>query len=155
MGDLIIKKIVETSFGFLPYLIAFSIISYVVKSRPGLFNDLTPTRERAQAEKILSWSGLLMMLVISVELYLTPNDLFTASEAYWLNILPLVWLALTLYRKDIPGDRTATNVGIWTLAPYAAYALSPKEMPGSTWLILCLFGAAFLVGIWRDGKRPA
>ena len=155
MGDLIIKKIVETSFGFLPYLIAFSIISYVVKRRPGLFNDLTPTRERAQAEKILSWSGLLMMLVISVELYLTPNDLFTASEAYWLNILPLVWLALTLYRKDIPGDRTATNVGIWTLAPYAAYALSPKEMPGSTWLSLCLFGAAFLVGIWRDGKRPA
>lgn len=155
MGDLIIKKIVETSFGFLPYLIAFSIISYVVKSRPGLFNDLTPTRERAQAEKILSWSGLLMMLVISVELYLTQNDLFTASEAYWLNILPLVWLALTLYRKDIPGDRTATNVGIWTLAPYAAYALSPKEMPGSTWLSLCLFGAAFLIGILRDAKQPA
>ena len=155
MGDLIIKKVVETSFGFLPYLIAFSIISYVVKSRPGLFNDLTPTRERAQAEKILSWSGLLMMLVISVELYLTQNDLFTASEAYWLNILPLVWLALTLYRKDIPGDRTATNVGIWTLAPYAAYALSPKEMPESTWLSLCLFGAAFLVGTSRDMHRPA
>ena len=155
MGDLIIKKIVETSFGFLPYLIAFSIISYVVKSRPGLFNDLTPTRERAQAEKILSWSGLLMMLVISVELYLTQNDLFTDSEAYWLNILPLVWLALTLYRKDIPGDRTATNVGIWTLAPYAAYALSPKEMPESTWLSLCLFSAAFLVGTLRDAKRPA
>jgi hypothetical protein len=155
VGDLIIKKIVETSFGFLPYLIAFSIISYVVKSRPGLFNDLTPTRERAQAEKILSWSGLLMMLVISVELYLTQNDLFTASEAYWLNILPLVWLALTLYRKDIPGDRTATNVGIWTLAPYAAYALSPKEMPESTWLSLCLFGAAFFNGILRDAKRPA
>ena len=154
MGDLIIKKIVETLFGFLPYLIAFSIISYAVKSRPGLFNDLTPTRERAQAEKILSWSGLLMMLVISVELYLTPNDLFTASEAYWLNILPLVWLALTVYRKDIPGDRTATNVGIWTLAPYAAYALSPKEMPESTWLSLCLFGAAFLVGTLRDAKRP-
>jgi hypothetical protein len=96
-----------------------------------------------------------MMLVISVELYLTQNDLFTASEAYWLNILPLVWLALTLYRKDIPGDRTATNVGIWTLAPYAAYALSPKEMPGSTWLSVCLFGAAFFVGILRDIKRPA
>ena len=80
MGDLIIKKVVETSFGFLPYLIAFSIISYAVKSRPGLLNDLTPTRERAQAEKILSWSGLLMMLVISVELYLTQNDLFTAPK---------------------------------------------------------------------------
>ena len=155
MGDLIIKKVVETSFGFLPYLIAFSIVSYVVKSRPGLFNDLTPTRERSQAEKILSWSGLLVMLVILVELYLTQNDLFTASETYWLNILPLVWLALTLYRKDIPGDRTATNVGIWTLAPYAAYALSPKEMPGSTWLSVCLFGAAFFVGILRDIKRPA
>jgi hypothetical protein len=153
--DLIIEKVVGTLFSFLPYLIVFSIISYVVKSRPGLFNDLTPTRERSQAEKILSWSGLLVMLVILVELYLTQNDLFTASEAYWLNILPLVWLTLTLYRKDIPGDRTATNVGIWTLAPYAAYALSPKEMPGSTWLSLCLFGAAFLVGTWRDAKRPA
>jgi hypothetical protein len=153
--DLIIEKVVVTLFSFLPYLIVFSIISYVVKSRPGLFNDLTPTRERSQAEKILSWSGLLVMLVILVELYLTQNDLFTASEAYWLNILPLVWLTLTLYRKDIPGDRTATNVGIWTLAPYAAYALSPKEMPGSTWLSLCLFGAAFLVGTWRDAKRPA
>ncbi len=35
-----------------------------------------------------------------------------------------MWLGLTFFRKDIPGDRTATNVGIWTLAPYAAYALS-------------------------------
>jgi hypothetical protein len=147
---LIIEKVVGTLFNFLPYLIAFSIISYVVKSRPGLFNDLTPTRERTQAEKILSWSGLLVMLVILVELYLTNNDLFTASEAYWLNILPLLWLTLTVYRKDIPGDRTATNVGIWTLAPYAAYALSPQEMPGSTWLSLCLFGAAFVIGIWRE-----
>lgn len=153
--DLIIEKAVGTLFSFLPYLIAFSIISYVVKSRPGLFNDLTPTRERTQAEKILSWSGLLVLLVILVELYLTQNDLFTASEAYWLNILPLLWLALTVYRKDIPGDRTATNVGIWTLAPFAAYALSPKEMPGSTWLSLCLFGAAFFIGIWREGKQPA
>lgn len=69
--DLIIEKAVGTLFSFLPYLIAFSIISYVVKSRPGLFNDLTPTRERTQAEKILSWSGLLVMLIILVELYLT------------------------------------------------------------------------------------
>ena len=153
--DLIIEKVVGTLFNFLPYLIAFLIISYVVKSRPGLFNDLTPTRERTQAEKILSWSGLLVMLVILVELYLTKNDLFTASEAYWLNILPLLWLTLTVYRKDIPGDRTATNVGIWTLAPYAAYALSNKETPESTWLSLCLFGAAFLVGTLRDAKRPA
>jgi hypothetical protein len=106
-------------------------------------------------EKALTWSGVLATLAVGAELYLTQWNYLTDVQAYWLNILPLLWLGFTFYRKDIPGDRTATNVGIWTLAPYAAYALSPKEMPESTWLSLCLFGAAFLVGTSRDMHRPA
>lgn len=98
---------------------------------------------------------MLLTVAVGIELHLTKGDFLTASEVYWLNILPLLWLALTLYRKDIPGDRTATNVGIWTLAPYAAYVLSNKESPESTWLSLCLFGGAFLVGTLRDAKQPA
>jgi len=98
---------------------------------------------------------MLLTVAVGIELHLTKGDFLTANEAYWLNILPLLWLALTLYRKDIPGDRTATSIGIWTLTPYAAYTLSNKESPESTWLSLCLFGAAFLVGTLRDGKQPA
>jgi hypothetical protein len=116
-----------------------------------LENDRTPD----VVEKGLSRASMLLTVAVGIELHLTKGDFLTASEVYWLNILPLLWLALTLYRKDIPGDRTATNVGIWTLAPYAAYVLSNKESPESTWLSLCLFGGAFLVGTLRDAKQPA
>ena len=114
-------------------------------------NDRTPDL----GEKALSWASMLMTVAVGIELHLTEGDFLTASEAYWLNILPLLWLALTIYRKDIPGDRTATSIGIWTLTPYAAYAISNKELPESMWLSLCLFGAAFLVGTLRDAKGPA
>ena len=114
-------------------------------------NDRTPDL----GEKALSWASILMTVAVGIELHLTEGDFLTASEAYWLNILPLLWLALTIYRKDIPGDRTATSIGIWTLTPYAAYVLSHKELPESTWLSLCLFGWAFFVGTLRDAKRPA
>jgi len=116
-----------------------------------LENDRTPD----VVEKGLSRASMLLTVAVGIELHLTKGDFLTASEVYWLNILPLLWLALTLYRKDIPGDRTATNVGIWTLAPYAAYVLSNKESPESTWLSLCLFGGAFLVGTLRDARQPA
>lgn len=131
------------------------VLRFIIERRRLPRLDVPAARERTLPENLLSWSGLLLTILIAVELYLTEYAWLTSADAYWLNILPLMWLGLTFFRKDIPGDRTATNVGIWTLAPYAAYALSPKEMPGSTWLSLCLFGAAFLVGIWRDGKRPA
>jgi len=116
-----------------------------------LENDRNPD----VVEKGLSRASMLLTVAVGIELHLTKGDFLTASEVYWLNILPLLWLALTLYRKDIPGDRTATNVGIWTLAPYAAYVLSNKESPESTWLSLCLFGGAFLVGTLRDARQPA
>jgi len=116
-----------------------------------LENDRTPD----VVEKGLSRASMLLTVAVGIELHLTKGDFLTANEVYWLNILPLMWLALTLYRKDIPGDRTATSIGIWTLTPYAAYTLSNKESPESTWLSLCLFGAAFLVGTLRDGKQPA
>ena len=131
------------------------VLRFIIERRRLPRLDVPTARERTLPENLLSWSGMLLTILIAVELYLTEYAWLTSADAYWLNILPLMWLGLTFFRKDIPGDRTATNVGIWTLAPYAAYALSPKEMPGSTWLSLCLFGAAFLVGIWRDGKRPA
>ena len=131
------------------------VLRFIIERRRLPRLDVPAARERTLPENLLSWSGMLLTILIAVELYLTEYAWLTSADAYWLNILPLMWLGLTFFRKDIPGDRTATNVGIWTLAPYAAYALSPKEMPGSTWLSLCLFGAAFLVGIWRDGKRPA
>ena len=131
------------------------VLRFIIERRRLPRLDVPAARERTLPENLLSWTGLLLTILIAVELYLTEYAWLTSADAYWLNILPLMWLGLTFFRKDIPGDRTATNVGIWTLAPYAAYALSPKEMPGSTWLSLCLFGAAFLVGIWRDGKRPA
>ena len=131
------------------------VLRFIIERRRLPRLDVPAARERTLPENLLSWTGLLLTILIAVELYFTEYVWLTSADAYWLNILPLMWLGLTFFRKDIPGDRTATNVGIWTLAPYAAYALSPKEMPGSTWLSLCLFGAAFLVGIWRDGKRPA
>ena len=116
-----------------------------------LENDRTPD----VVETALSRASMLLTVAVGIELYLTKGDFLTASEAYWLNILPLLWLALTIYRKDIPGDRTATSIGIWTLTPYAAYVLSHKELPESTWLSLCLFGWAFIVGTLRDAKGPA
>ncbi len=131
------------------------VLRFIIERRRLPRLDVPAARERTLPENLLSWSGLLLTILIAVELYLTEYAWLTSADAYWLNILPLMWLGLTFFRKDIPGDRTATNVGIWTLAPYAAYTLSPKEMPGSTWLSLCLFGAAFFVGILRDIKRPA
>lgn len=128
---------------------------YWVMRGPVGLTALENDRNPDVVEKGLSRASMLLTVAVGIELHLTKGDFLTASEVYWLNILPLLWLALTLYRKDIPGDRTATNVGIWTLAPYAAYVLSNKESPESTWLSLCLFGAAFLVGTLRDGKQPA
>ncbi len=142
-----------------PYMPVFLVLiilgRYWVMRGPAGLTALENDRTRDVGEKALSWASMLLTVAVGIELHLTKGDFLTASEVYWLNILPLLWLALTLYRKDIPGDRTATNVGIWTLAPYAAYALSNKESPESTWLSLCLFGAAFLVGTLRDGKQPA
>lgn len=128
---------------------------YWVMRGPAGLTALENERNPDVVEKGLSRASMLLTVAVGIELQLTKGDFLTASEVYWLNILPLLWLALTLYRKDIPGDRTATNVGIWTLAPYAAYVLSNKESPESTWLSLCLFGGAFLVGTLRDAKQPA
>jgi hypothetical protein len=128
---------------------------YWVMRGPVGLTALENDRNPDVVEKGLSRASMLLTVAVGIELHLTKGDFLTASEVYWLNILPLLWLALTLYRKDIPGDRTATNVGIWTLAPYAAYVLSNKESPESTWLSLCLFGGAFLVGTLRDAKQPA
>ena len=127
---------------------------YLVMRGPAGLTALENDRTPDLGEKALSWASMALTAVVGVEVHILKGDFLSSSEAYWLNILPLLWLALTLYRKDIPGDRTATNVGIWTLAPYAAYAFSPKELPESIWLSLCLFGWAFFIGIWREDKRP-
>jgi hypothetical protein len=131
------------------------VLRFLIERKPGARLGLPDTRERTLPEKLLTRSGQLLAIFVGVELYLTKNNLLTSVEAYWLNILPLLWLGLTIYRKDIPGDRSATNVGIWTLAPYGAYVSSSKVLPESSWLSLCLFGWAFFVGIWREGKQPA
>ena len=112
-------------------------------------------RGSTMGEKALTWSGVLATLAVGAELYLTRWNYLTDVQAYWLNLPPLLWLGLTLFRKDTPGDRTATSVGMWALTPYAAYAFSQKELPESTWLSLCLFGWAFFLGTWRDMQRPA
>jgi hypothetical protein len=142
-----------------PYMPVFLVLiilgRYWVMRGPAGLTALENDRTPDVVEKGLSRASMLLTVAVGIELHLTKGDFLTASEVYWLNILPLLWLALTLYRKDIPGDRTATNVGIWTLAPYAAYVLSNKESPESTWLSLCLFGGAFLVGTLRDAKQPA
>jgi hypothetical protein len=143
----------------IPYMPVFLVLiilgRYWVMRGPAGLTALENDRTPDVVEKALSRASMLLTVAVGIELYLTKGDFLTASEAYWLNILPLLWLALTIYRKDIPGDRTATSIGIWSLTPYAAYALSNKESPESTWLSLCLFGAAFLVGTLRDAKRPA
>jgi len=137
------------------FLVLIILGRYWVMRGPAGLTALENDRTPDVVEKGLSRASMLLTVAVGIELHLTKGDFLTASEVYWLNILPLLWLALTLYRKDIPGDRTATNVGIWTLAPYAAYVLSNKESPESTWLSLCLFGGAFLVGTLRDAKQPA
>jgi len=136
-------------------LIVIVVLRYMVGRRPAAYHDLPAPRERQTPEHLLTWAGGLVTLAVHVELFVTQTEHLAAYDGYWLNLLPLLWLGLTLCRRDIPGDRTATNVGLWTVAPYAAYALSPKEMPESTWLSLCLFGAAFLVGVLRDERPPA
>lgn len=129
------------------------VLRYMAGRRPGTLADLTP-RERFLPEKVLTWSAQLLAFAVVIELCLKKLVFLTSAEAYWLNVLPFLWLALTGSRKDIPSDRTATNVGLWTLAPYAAYIFSPRELPESTWVSMCLFGAAFFVAIWRDTQHP-
>ena len=142
-----------------PYMPVFLVLiilgRYWVMRGPAGLTALENDRTPDVGEKALSWASILLTVAVGIELHLTKGDFLTANEAYWLNILPLLWLGLTIYRKDIPGDRTATSAGIWTLTPYAAYVVSHKELPESIWLSLCLFGAAFLVGTLRDGKQPA
>jgi hypothetical protein len=128
---------------------------YLVMRGPARLSAEENDRAPDVNEKALSWASMALTAAVGVELHVMKGDFLSSSEAYWLNILPLAWLGLTFFRKDIPGDRTATNVGIWTLTPYAAYVFSHKELPESIWLSLCLFGWAFFIGIWRDDKRPA
>ena len=141
---------------YLPVCIVLIVLGRYLAGRGTAWRQ---TEEIARAstigEKCLTWSAGLVTLAVGAELYLAGWNFLTAFEAYWLNLLPLGWLGFTFLRKDIPGDRTATTVGIWTLTPYAAYAFSQKELPESTWLSLCLFGWAFVCGTWRDMRRPA
>lgn len=141
---------------YLPVCIVLIIIGrYLAGRGPASLTAEENERASDKSETALTWAGATLTLLACAELYLTQWNHLTANEAYWLNLLPLLWLALTVYRKDIPGDRTATNAGILTLTPYAAFAFSQKELPDSTWLSLCLFGWAFFIGIWRDMRRPA
>ena len=131
------------------------LVRYLAVRRPGGLTRLAVTRDAVLPEKILAWSGKLLTLLVILELFLTHKDRFTASEAYWLNLLPLAWLGLSVYRKDIPGDSTANTVGSWTLIPYATFAFSGKDAPDSIWLSVVLFATAIFIGIRRDLKRPA
>jgi hypothetical protein len=137
------------------FLVLIILGRYWVMRGPAGLTALENDRTPDVGEKALSRASMLLTAAVGIELHLTESDFLTTNEAYWLNVLPLAWLLFTFFRKDIPGDRTATSAGIWTLTPYAAYALSHKELPESEWLSLCLFGAAFLVGTLRDAKQPA
>jgi hypothetical protein len=141
---------------YLPICFVLIVVGrYWVMRGPARLTAEENDRAPCLGEKFLTWASMALTVAAAIELHILKGDVLTDVEAYWLNLLPLVWLGFTFYRKDIPGDRTATNAGIWSLTPYAAYALSNKESPESTWLSLCLFGAAFLVGTLRDAKRPA
>jgi hypothetical protein len=141
---------------YLPVCIVLIVIGrYWAGRGPASLTAEENERKPDKAEQALTWAAGLLSIAVGAELYLAKWNHLTDVQAYWLNILPLLWLALTVYRKDIPGDRTATSVGIWALTPYAAYAFSQKELPESTWLSLCLFGWAFFLGTWRDMQRPA
>jgi len=141
---------------YLPACIVLIVIGrYFAGRGPASLTAEENERKPEKAEQALTWAGGLLSIAVIAELYLTKWNIMTAGEAYWFNILPLLWLGFTFYRKDIPGDRAATNVGLWTLTPYAAYAFSQKELPESTWLSLCLFGCAFFLGTWRDMRRPS
>ena len=141
---------------YIPVCIFLIILGrYLVMRGPDRLSAEENGRAPDVGEKAFSWAGMALTAAVGVEVHIMKGDFLSSGEAYWLNILPLLWLALTIYRKDIPGDRTATSAGIWTLTPYAAYVLSHKELPESMWLSLCLFGAAFLVGTLRDAKRAA
>jgi hypothetical protein len=137
-----------------PWLILITVGSYwMVRSRGG-FTRLAVTRDSVLPEKILTWAGKWLTFLVILELFLTHKDRFTAPEAYWLNLLPLAWLGLSVYRKDIPGDSTANIVGSWTLMPYATFAFSGKDAPDSIWLSVVTFATAICIGIWRELKRP-
>jgi hypothetical protein len=141
---------------YLPACIVLIVIGrYFAGRGPASLTAEENERKPEKAEQALTWAGGLLSIAVIAELYLTKWNIMTAGEAFWFNILPLLWLGFTFYRKDIPGDRAATNVGLWTLTPYAAYAFSQKELPESTWLSLCLFGWAFFLGTWRDMRRPS
>jgi hypothetical protein len=141
---------------YLPVLLVLIVFGrYLANRGPARLTSEQAERAPDKGEKTLTWAGVALTACACAELYLTKWDYLTDAEAYWLNLLPLLWLGLTLLRKDIPGDRTATNVGLWTITPYAAYGFSPKQLPESAWLSLCVFGAAFFIGTWRDIKRPA
>lgn len=141
---------------YLPVCLVLIILGrYLARRGAARLSAEENDREPTMGEKALTWSGISITLVVGAELHLTKWNYLTAIEAYWLNLLPLLWLGFTLFRKDIPGDRTATSVGICALTPYAAYSFSQKELPESTWLSLCLFGWAFVCGTWRDMHRSA
>jgi hypothetical protein len=53
-------------------------------------------RGSTMGEKALTWSGVLVTLAVGAELYLTKRNYLTDVQAYWLNLLPLLWLGLTL-----------------------------------------------------------
>jgi hypothetical protein len=141
---------------YLPVCIVLIVIGrYWAGRGPASLTAEENERKPDKAEQGLTWAAGLLSVAAIAELYLTQWNFLTANDAYWLNILPLLWLGFTLFRKGIPGDRTATSVGMWALTPYAAYAFSQKELPETTWLSLCLFGWAFFLGTWRDMQRPA
>ena len=140
---------------YIPVCIFLIILGrYLVMRGPDRLSAEENGRAPDVGEKALSWAGMALTAAVGVEVHIMKGDFLSSGEAYWLNIIPLLWLGFTLFRKDIPGDRTATNVGLWTLAPYAAYAFSHKELPESNWLSFCLFGWAFLLSTWRDMRRP-
>jgi hypothetical protein len=141
---------------YLPICFVLIVVGrYWVMRGPARLTAEENDRAPCLGEKVLTWASMALTVAAAIELHILKGDVLTDVEAYWLNLLPLVWLGFTFYRKDIPGDRTATNAGIWSLTPYAAYVFSPKELPESLWLSLCLFGWAFVLGLWRDSKKPA
>jgi len=87
------------------------VLRFIIERRRLPRLDVPTARERTLPENLLSWTALLLTILIAVELYLTEYAWLTSADAYWLNILPLMWLGLTFFRKDIPGDRTRPTSG--------------------------------------------
>lgn len=119
-----------------------------------------PSRERSGGESILLWLAVAMTFAALAECILRPTVRhLTAQDGWWLNILPAAWFLQTCVRaaRRLPFDRTSVTVGLFCLLPYLfSRARNDHGLPDYLWVSLTLFVAAFVLGLWQEGRgeRP-